>query len=92
MQICHRKADVSSVSPLLDRLRECGLGVVYKMGVALMGGRRQEFLGVLLGGLGGWGVGGLLPRGKYYKKLESIPPSIFVERKLEFLYVELTSR
>ena len=51
MQICHRKADVSSVSPLLDRLRECGLGVVYKMGVALMGGRRQEFLGVLLGGL-----------------------------------------
>ena len=89
MQICHHKADVSSVSPLLDRLRECGLGVVYKMEVALMGGRRQEFLGVLLGG---WGVGGLLPRGKYYQKLESIPPSIFVERKLEFLYVELTSR
>ena len=57
MQICHHKADVSSVSPLLDRLRECGLGVVYKMEVALMGGRRQEFLGVLLGG---WGVGGLV--------------------------------
>ena len=35
--------------PLLDRLRECGFCVVYKMGVALMGGG-QEFLGVLLGG------------------------------------------
>ena len=54
MQICHRKADVSSVGPLLDQLRECGLGVVSKMGVVLMGGRRQEFLGVLLGRLGGW--------------------------------------
>ena len=41
-----------------------------------------------------WGVGGsvvFFPEGKYYQKLENIPPSIFVERKLEFLYVELTS-
>ena len=43
MQICHRKADVSSVSPLLDRLKECGLGVVYKMGVVLMKGEGSSF-------------------------------------------------
>ena len=39
-------------------------------------------------------IGGLVvffPEGKYYQKLESISPSIFVERKLQLLYVELTS-
>ena len=31
------------------------------------------------------------PEGKYHQKLEGIPSSIFAERKLELLYVELTS-
>ena len=41
------------------------------------------------------GVGVFFPEGEYgkicYQKLESIQPSIFIERKLELLYVELRS-
>ena len=73
--------------PLLDRLRECGFCVVYKMGVALMGGGGRAGVSRCI-------IGGLVvffPEGKYYQKLESISPSIFVERKLQLLYVELTS-
>ena len=54
MQICHRKADVSSVSPLLDWLKECGLCVVYKIGVAQMKGEGRSFWVYY------WGVGGLV--------------------------------
>ena len=78
---------------MLDRLG-C---VVYKIRVRLMG---------VGGGWGGgvkgtsfWmyyvGVGVFFPEGEYgkicYQKLESIQPSIFIERKLELLYVELRS-
>ena len=41
------------------------------------------------------GAGVFFPEGEYgkicYQKLESIQPSIFIERKLELLYVELRS-
>ena len=72
--------------------------VVYKIRVRLMGGGGW-------GGGGGvkdtsfWmyyvGVGVFFPEGEYgkicYQKLESIQSSIFIERKLELLYVELRS-
>ena len=53
-----------------------------------MGGREGggKFRGVLLGGC--WSSP---QREKLHQKFESIPPSIFAERKLEPLYVELTS-
>ena len=67
--------------------------MVYKMGVGLTVGVRgikgksfQCIMGMLEV---------LFPEGKYgkicYQKLETIPPSIFIERKLELLYVELRS-
>ena len=72
--------------------------MVYKIRVRLMGGGGW-------GGGGGvkdtsfWmyyvGVGVFFPEGEYgkicYQKLESIQSSIFIERKLELLYVELRS-
>ena len=55
-----------ALSPLLERLGECGSCVVYKMGVGLEGregggGLRHKFPGVLWGE---GGSGGLLSRGK----------------------------
>ena len=59
-----------ALSPLLERLGECGSCVVYKMGVGLEGregggGLRHKFPGVLWGE---GGNGGLLSRGKMLLK------------------------
>ena len=72
--------------------------VVYKIRVRLMGDGGWGGGGGVKG-MSFWmyyvGVGVFFPEGEYgkicYQKLESIQPSIFIERKLELLYVELNS-
>ena len=59
------------------------------MGVGLEGRERGVKAGVSRCIIGGrWSSS---QREKCHPKLESIPPSIFVERKLELLYTELMS-
>ena len=72
-----------TLSPLLDRLGKWGLGGVYKMGFWGLGGKRGR--GGVKGGvsrciMGEAGRRSSFQREKCYQKLESISPSIFVER------------
>ena len=68
--------------------------MVYKIRVGLGRGRGGGLGTGVKAGVSRCIIGGSVvfsPEGKYHQKLESIPPSIFAERKLELLYVELTS-